>query len=350
MSRSRRTTFTLLTSALLIAAVEHVWAQADPAIAYVADYGWARNQYRKELKVANADGTNRAVVWSRSSRDYANLLDYPAWSPDLDGDASNGFLGTIAVTGQDASRGGAWILYLVDVVVSGGVAQGANVRELVAGDRDPVTPGFITNPEWSPDLDLQAGGYQGKIAFQGQGTVGATATVCTIEVAWDGSTVQPVHGPNSSVELWSPAPGNAGPRYPTWSPDGATIAIRFGTDILLLDSATGIAADTLTFPSDPTDLQWARSGSRIAYKAGDGQVHTVDASLGVGTDQQITTESCTTNTPSWSPDDAFLVYMRFHCARGKGTNTIRRVDTSNGSMTTLISESVSLWRPDWRRF
>ena len=90
---------TLFVFAAAMAAPPALAQPADPAIVYVADYGFSRGQYRKDLMVANADGSNRTAIWSRTSRETSLLLEYPAWSPDVDGDATNGFQGTIAVNG-----------------------------------------------------------------------------------------------------------------------------------------------------------------------------------------------------------------------------------------------------------
>jgi hypothetical protein len=123
----------------------------------------------------------------------------------------------------------------------------------------------------------------------------------------------------------------------------------------VLDASTGLVANVLSgLPGDPQDLRWSRNGSRIVYRAGapgNLQLYSVDADLGPGSVQQVTFELCGTRYPSWSPDDGFVVYVKFHCGGGQGYTTIRRVQLSTGAAATLISQSkVNRWYPDWRRF
>lgn len=324
-------------------------AQADPAIAYIADYGFSKGKYRRDLMVANADGTNRSVVWSRTGTGPESMLSYPAWSPDLDGNPANGFRGTLVFYGYALARP-VPVLFLMDVVVTGGVAQGANLREVVASDLDPAANGSILNPEWSPDLDPVSPGYQGRIAYRGAQVLNGAGRVNTIDMSWDGVWVQPTYGPNSSVVL-----SNEAGRYPTWSPDGRRIAAAgAAAPIVVLDASTGAVVSALSVPGDPVTFEWSRTDARIVYRAvtlGNGQLYTVDAFLGIGSIQQVTFEPCAARSPSWSPDDGFLIYEKAFCGSGSGLSTIRRVELSTGATTTLITQpKANLADPAWRRF
>lgn len=344
----------LAATVLASVGLEAALAQSDPAILYLADYGQTRgNQRRKDLMVANADGTNRSVIWSRTTAPGISSHAYPRWSPDLDSNPANGFQGTIAIYSGALARPAAAI-FLVDVVVAGGVAQGANIREVVATDLDPACGGNVLHPAWSPDLDPVTPGYQGKIAYRGNEPDG-TGRVCTIEMSWDGGSVQPTHGPNTSVVL-----SNAAGWSPTWSPDGQLIAAegQDGVQIAVLDASTGLVTNALSgLPGDPIFLDWSRTGSRIVYRAytpqANYQLYTVDVDLGSASNQQVSFESCDQRYPSWSPDDSLVFHKYYYgCGLpGQNYDHIRRLDVSTGVSTTLISQSrVNLGSPDWRRF
>ncbi len=323
-------------------------AAADPAITFVADYGFHAGRYRRDLMVANADGTNRAAIWSRSRRQWnpTALLDYPTWSPDVDSDAANGFQGTIALQARDDARE-AHILWLIDVVITDGIPRGINVREVVASDVDPVA-GSILQPAWSPDLDALTPGYQGKIAYFGSS--GGEWCVSAIEVSWDGTTVQPTHGPSSSAVL-----STAGHWEPTWSPDGSLIAVE-GPDnsLLILDAVTGAIVETLMTAMDAQFPNWSRTGWRIAYREltpPQAWLWTVDVALGAESAQLVSATPCAFTQPVWSPDDRYLLINQLPCVGTKDYATINLVEVATGATITLIAEpKLNLRDPDWRRF
>jgi hypothetical protein len=325
---------------------------ADPAIAYIAQYT-LQGKLRVDLTVANADGSHRTVIWSYPPSKWCPpLLHSPAWSPDLDGNPNNGYQGTIAVAIKHcASLGEPARLSLIDVVVTGGVPQGTNIRDLITSGVDPSVddPSYITSPEWSPDLDPLTPGYQGTLAFQG--ALNGVTTVSAIEMYWDGTTAQPVHGPNTSVVLWFPPVGN-GPRFPTWSPDGQWLAFTYSDSIYIMEPSTGAIVDIVSgFPSTPGDLQWSRTGSRIGLLSGVGQVFTVDADIGIASLEPVAAGApCLLRELTWSPDDLFIVFASVDCGN-KDKWIIRQTNLANSQVTTLISETgKDLRQPDWRRF
>lgn len=335
-------------AALLVAsAFSTAFGQADPAIAYVAKYASKGKSYW-DVTVMNADGTNRRVIWSRQNWTWEL-----AWSPDLDGYAANGYGGTLAITTWEPYPPGGTRLWLLDVVVSGGVAQGTNLRVLADSAIDPFGV-YINYPAWSPDLDPIAPGYQGKIAFNGgfYPTAQETYTINLIDMAWDGASVQPVAGPNSSQPIYLGPPAT-GLGWPTWNPEGTRIAFKQGgLGFLVMDSTSGAVLTTIMGTTSPSgDCDWQRtSGSSVLAIRNADQLHTLDVGLGISSLTPIPGAPCADQSPTWSPDDRYIVFHGRDCGTKKYW-TIRRTDTLTGQVTTLAAESgKDLMFPDWRRF
>jgi len=184
---------------------------ADPAIAFTGG---------ATIHVMNADGTN---VTSLGVELFGGP---PAWSPDLDGNPTNGYQGTLAFSRglvQPISHVGIWLL---DVAVVGGVPQGLGLRQIW----DPAVREAVWHPEWSPDLDPYTPGFQGMLAYvdfeQEQ------ETLMLLAVAWDGNPTAPstVHSSQDTALLsgWTI-------RDPAWSSDGRRIAYANGTELVVLD-------------------------------------------------------------------------------------------------------------------
>jgi hypothetical protein len=126
---------------------------ADPAIAFVGN---------GSLAVMNEDGSN-----------VTNLglgADHPDWSPDLDGDPSNGYQGALAFELYLAN--GTTDVHLADIRVVAGLPTAVRLRRL------PVPMSYEAS--WSPDIDPTQAGYQGRIAFTDETGVGS------VDVNWDG--------------------------------------------------------------------------------------------------------------------------------------------------------------------
>ncbi len=311
---------------------------ADPAIAFVASYQH-RGRTVYELRVMDADGTNQTTLLSRTS----NIIQDPAWSPDLDGNPGNGYQGTLAVTIQNEPDPG-YDLFLLDVAVVGGAPQGSNLRKIVEDDLDPNVWSLAAHAEWSVDLAALTPGYQGRIVFTGS-LDGVAGSVNVIEMAWDGFTVQPVNGPNSSSALVANA-GVALP-YPTWSPDGSRIAFggitASGSGIHVVNSTTGMVLTVVStgLGSGHHDFQWSRHDSRVAFAHSNGSIYTIDVDLGSSSLRAV--PGVAGEDPTWSPDDVEIAYA--------SAGTIRRADVATGQSALLASESRKSFRmPDWRRF
>ena len=84
------------------------------------------------------------------------------------------------------------------------------------------------------------------------------------------------------IYVWNPDTGKAravtGPGYlhPAWSPDGRYIAATrtsaFGTDVVILDAATGAELARLTDDGDSWAPTWSPRGDQLAYLHVAGQV------------------------------------------------------------------------------
>jgi hypothetical protein len=297
---------------------------ADPAIAFTAGSN-------NVLVVMNEDGSNMTGLVS-------NAL-MAQWSPDLDGDPTNGYQGTIAFN-RSSSTDGIW---LVDVRTINGVPTPLRIRQVFASG----SGGFA--PSWSPDLDPDTPGYQGMLAFGTENGIEALA------VEWDGfaDDHSTVHAAATEVVVpW----GEVLPFYPSWSPQGDRIAfIGVGPglqwDLRIIDdlndpvNSQRVLATQAQVGGDVLDQAWSNSGDTIAF-AGGGWLWTVDAddpestliNLGVGG-----------RWPAWSPDDSAVLYHAF--VSPGNTSKIRLLNLITGEATTLAGDKKVHYRlPHWRPF
>jgi len=295
---------------------------ADPAIAFVGGSNCV-------LSVMNEDGTNVTALGVAPAA-------YPAWSPDLDGDASNGYQGALAF--EMRLGDGLNHVVLADVRVLDGTPAALRVRTLTAA------AGY--EPAWSPDLDAATPGYQGKIVFGDD-----ACNALTQAVAWDGNASDPstVHDP-TPVILIDVAPLGVGIVFtPTWSPDGSRLAF---VGIATIDGGSDFASqviDDLANPqprvidagTSPGAVDWSSTSSVIAYNKSQAIVlNDVDRIGEVAT-------GAAGRDPSFSPDDTAIVFKGM-----VGRNwAIQRYDFSTGVTTTLLSQKrVNFLDPDWRPF
>jgi Tol biopolymer transport system component len=259
-------------------------AAADPAIAFYQATKWG-----PRLSVMNADGSNVTAIFALSNALSGKQC---SWSPD---GASIAFLN-------------AYDVWRIDVSVVGGVPTGSNAYPLrTASSYDSVA--------WSP-----AGGEIACIDLQAHTIEVIPATGGTAQIIYQGPT-------------------NLDQMYLTWNPTGSTLAFieysqSTGTSLRLLDRASGNVQTLATSSTgDFAHLDWSRSGDRLAFIGGDGNLYTLDVSslartLVVGG----------MNAPSWSPDDSKIV-----CEGQR----LSFVNVATGAVTRLKTPGQ---RPDWRRF
>ncbi|MBI3950578.1 MAG: PD40 domain-containing protein [Acidobacteria bacterium] len=269
---------------------------ADPAIAFTQG---------GDLWVMNADGSNQTKVYD----DPSNCMNRLSWSPDGQSIAFNRFCFP-----------GPWELWRINVTVSGGVVQASPPMQLDQGDC-----GACIDPQWSP-----AGS---EIAVGGGSSL-------------PGLFVIPAGGGAAQVLYTPPAPGEI--YWSAWSPDGSQIAfLEAGVGIQILDRNTGMVTP---IPLDKSfdeirEMDWSREGSTLAISADeviqgqflDVDIYTVDVATG---SSSLLIDNG--DNPSWSPDDAKLVFSN---GGRVGSGGVRIINLETGVVTKLASGAS----PDWRR-
>jgi hypothetical protein len=354
MSLNRTGVLAVRTSLFILAMISLAapsgWAAspADPAIAF-----FAGSNNANQLVVVNADGTKQTVVWS----DPTVSPSWPHWSPDLDGNPSNGYQGTLAfapfvINGDDR-------IMLLEVTVSQGVPRGINPRVVVDSAIDPLAAGGLTRPFWSPDLDPLTAGYQGKLCYIGLNLDGSTTNIDSLDVAWNGDSGAPatvaVHGPNTSTVLYDGTVLHQDISSASWSPDGSHIAFASRTsttspDVLMtLEVATGnISGPFYTSTRYILASEWSRTSSRIAISDGQTNLVVVDVSQPNPTPVPIPVFDYEVRSVTWSPDDRYMVASgRDH--RGTKLLYLRQIELATGIKSVLANlKGMDCLHANWR--
>ncbi|MCA9189413.1 MAG: PD40 domain-containing protein [Planctomycetales bacterium] len=329
---------------------------ADPAIVYVAQSPKGSTT-TYDLMVMDADGRNQTKLLTSTNAERS--LSFPAWSPDIS--PAPGYQGTIAIETQPDfgnTSGHISSIILVDVEIGAdGVPRALNERVLV-DETDGNVASVVAKPDWSPDLNPDAAGYQGEIVFT------TIESINVVSVAWNESTMNP------SVERVSPSVDSvivvdvdisqASVTHPKWSPDGQRIAFQF-RDSATADYAVAVVNGTgpdatitnlivTAFVDEPA---WSRAGDRIAF-ATEGSRRTTSElwAVNLAAPNNVELLAQDVASPSWTLDDPVTAGVdeqdAFMIVSGGG---IHRVDLATGELTTLAeSKKSSLRWPDLRPF
>lgn len=119
----------------------------------------------------------------------------------------------------------------------------------------------------------------------------------------------------SGVRILTSAAGQAS--FPTWSPDGATIAFwskspdRVPATLTLLDPKTGwrTVIMSLNPQSDPAPLAWSPDSRQLAFQAYTGQENPeVLVVRADGTDLRSLAPLLQASDPAWSPDGSQIAF------------------------------------------
>ncbi len=275
----------------------------DPAIAFVTYEG----RHVSSLKVMDADGSNRATVFS--APDDIQML--PSWSPD-------GRSIAFHHDGTPASCG--WNLARIDVEVVDGVPTGANFEILLERNNS------ITEVAWSP--------LGTEIAF--------------VDLESRALEVVPASGGDAVVVYVSP-PGLL-PHYPAWSRDGTLIAFvewepaAAAYAIRAVNTTTGRLSTLLgaAFSRQMQQpgysglirfLDWGHTWDCLTFDViGRGEIYVLE--VPGGTPRLVARG----NFPTWSPDDSEILFSGGH-------GRLSKVDPKTGAVTEVGGDGN--W-PDWR--
>ncbi len=289
---------------------------ADPVIAYVGDTTIKGNTYIT-IGVMDSTGANQTnVVRAPSNYTVENFLN-PSWNYD---GAS-----IVYFSAESAS----WAINTVDISVnSKGVPVASNAQtiySLTSSDSDRIQSG----PAWCATSSV------GEIAFTRLHTSSSqygVTDLCTISQSGGTPTVlasfKKVMG-TVCLGLYE---------NPTWSPDDSKIAVlRQDTTlhftILIFNSSTGAAEDSIPISGSCRNLEWSNSGmNELAY------MYTPNSStpwelyyVAPSTGSTPTTNSVECTGPTWSPNNSGIAYLNL------STLALTKVVTFTSSTTTVAS-------------
>jgi Tol biopolymer transport system component len=238
-----------------------------------------------ELYVMNADGSEQRRL-TRTPADEG----YPSWSPDGR---------TISF---DTDRDGNFEIYAMD-------AGGGNERRLTS------SPSSDVSASWSPDGS--------RIVFMSNRDGARQSEFDIYAMPASGGEVARLTRTGSS---W----------FPTYAPDGATLAFHVGRDVHLMrtsgsDSLTRLTTD----PANGMYPSWSRDGSRLAFMSwrnGRTEIFTMAAD---GSDQRMIVSMPAGDAidPRFSPDGSRIVFV--HVPGGMQNGTERSIWVVNADGTGL---------------
>jgi Tol biopolymer transport system component len=302
-------------------------ADADPAIVYVQN---------DDLYVMDADGGNKTKVLDASLIAPGSLA-YPTW---------NGAGSRIVFTGRDQ--------YSIQTVNVDGTG-----RDVVYTSET----GSPLLPAWSPAATPDG---EERIAFN---------LVVRNEDGTSSNEVWLVRPDGAGVQNLTSTP-NRSESHPAWSPDGSKLAVFYqdletqedgsrivtGRGLVVLHLAAGngghlvVASEEYIVQGSPTsavmrELSWARTQDRVVYRANvDGQpeIFTLDLTSGATPKQLTFTPDLDEYSPSWSPDDSRIVYMRKGAGKWSKLTGIYVLNAHDGTgVTSLDAKDGHV--PDARR-
>ena len=299
---------------------------ANPALLWTDTAGRSGSTW--EVRVADADGLNASTLLAATGD---GLAADPSWSPN----------GSYFVYRGDDAYG--------DPALHVASADGASTTQIHAGQ--------AYDPKWSP-------------ATTADGTARIVFAASTSAGPWDLFAVTP--SGTGLVNLTSTP--NRHETYPTWSPDGLSVAARYadydaggtltqrGIVVYAITTVSGVLTATVDLEitdatSELTDiafLDWSRTGDKIACSAvggtyADRDIWVIDL-FAPGSPTNVTASSGVLEKwPTWSPDDTEIAYTR-NGGNKKDKGIFVMAASGSGSATAVIKGGGEHYRrPDWLR-
>lgn len=243
-------------------------------------------------------------------------------------------------------------------------ADGSNRFELL-----PKIPGLTFEPAWSPD------GTQ--IVFRHDQGKQVSLWVAGVPDSPDGAADPP-------FQIWCCQPyggaysTTAQYPFPTWSPDGKTIAFAavtqnhdapnaYANDILLIDAPTSMSDHTVQAPvrnltntmnQSEDSLSWSRDGTRLIYDFRDyklapqrdvwAAISEIDPKTGISRPLSLNmTKADAYTSPMWSPDGQWLAFT----SAENGNYDVMLADSARTKIIDLTAgspwpERHVTWSPD----
>jgi Tol biopolymer transport system component len=304
---------------------------ANPAVAYI---GSATATVKKviytycTIAVMDSTDANQTNLVTAAFNTTEGAFAYPSW--DYDGTS-------IAYGSYETS---AWAINAVDVSVnSKGVPVGSNVRTIYSlTSSDSVL--LQAGPAWC------ASSSTNKIAFTrlhfNKSDYGIT-DLCTISQLGGTPTVLASYKKllgTVCLGLYE---------SPTWSPDDSKIAVaRQDTDdhftIVIFNSSTGAAEDSIPISGACHDLQWSRSGlNELLYVYTPNSETAWELSyVAPSTGSSPTTNSVTGYNPTWSPNNSGVMYYSY------SSNGLAKLQSFTSNSTSLEVDFPG-GTLDWKR-
>ncbi|MCH8936000.1 MAG: CehA/McbA family metallohydrolase [Gemmatimonadetes bacterium] len=137
------------------------------------------------------------------------------------------------------------------------------------------------------------------------------------------------------MESYYPPPVTASPTYPSWSPDGESLAFAYQGRIWIVRAAGGIARQLTTGPGYHSQPHWSPDGRFVAYAADvdrNFDIYVVDRQTGES--RRITDNPHLDLRPRWSPDGSRILFTTSR----DGTFDVWVYDMESGVAESVVAD------------